>query len=87
MFIPLGFLIPAIWEKTRSFCMFILTASIILIAIETIQLFTLLGSMDIDDFILNIIGTIIGYLIFVVLFDSGKIFLVSFYIARTEKEY
>ena len=33
--------------------------------VEILQLFTLLGSMDIDDLILNLAGMIFGYLIFV----------------------
>lgn len=64
MFIPLGFFVPSVFSKYSSFSRFIFLISTIIISIEIIQLFTLLGSCDIDDFILNIVGAIIGYGIF-----------------------
>ena len=35
----------------------------IIVIIELIQLFTLLGSCDIDDLLLNTIGAVIGWLL------------------------
>lgn len=64
MFIPLGFFIPALFRRLRSFLLFMLTAVSTIVCIEIIQLFTLLGSCDVDDLILNIVGAVIGYLIY-----------------------
>lgn len=64
MFIPLGLLMPPIWKKLASFGRFILAVPIIILCVEVIQLFTLLGSMDIDDLILNVLGAAIGFVIY-----------------------
>ena len=36
----------------------------IMLAVEVAQLFTLRGSFDVDDLILNLLGAAIGYLIY-----------------------
>ena len=61
MFIPLGFLLPHITRRALAFrqCMIISLACIL--CAEIIQIFTLLGSFDIDDLILNMIGVSIGF--------------------------
>ena len=64
MFIPLGFFIPSVFSKYSSFFKSLSVCTISIIIVEIVQLFTLLGSCDIDDFILNIAGAIIGYGIF-----------------------
>ena len=63
MFIPVGYLIPRIWRKQRKFSLFMITCIGLVFLVETMQLFTLLGSFDIDDLILNLLGMTIGYLI------------------------
>ena len=60
-FVPFGFLLPCLWGKMRSFGRFLLCTVLVIAAIEVIQLFTLRGSCDIDDFILNVIGALIGF--------------------------
>lgn len=66
MFIPLGFFIPCVFEKQRTFWRSIACSAVCIAAVELLQLFTLLGSCDVDDFILNIIGALIGRGIFAV---------------------
>lgn len=61
MFIPAGLLMPVIWRSLQSVLKFIGCMTLGIFLIELIQLFTLLGSLDIDDYILNIIGTLIGF--------------------------
>ena len=63
MFVPLGFFIPSVFSK-YSFLKCMLVCSIGIIIVEIVQLFTLLGSCDIDDFILNMTGAAIGYGLF-----------------------
>lgn len=62
MFIPLG-LLPCIFEKLKNFKKYLLTVITIIFLIEVIQLFSLLGSCDIDDLMLNVVGAVIGYLV------------------------
>ena len=61
MFVPLGFLLPAASEKKRTFFRTFFTAAGLIVAVEVLQLFTLLGSCDVDDLILNLGGVILGY--------------------------
>ena len=61
MFVPLGFFLPAVFPKARPFRRSMLIALLILCAVELIQFFTLLGSLDIDDVILNMVGVLVGY--------------------------
>ncbi len=64
MFVPLGLLLPCVVRKMRGFLRHFVYCAVVIIFIELIQLFTLLGSLDIDDLILNLIGTTVGYLVF-----------------------
>ena len=61
MFIPLGFLLPRVFEKVNRFWKILLATALVITAVEIIQLFTLVGTCDIDDLILNLIGSAIGY--------------------------
>lgn len=61
MFIPLGFLLPQVFCRLTSLPRVLLTTAILITAVEIIQLFTLVGCCDIDDLILNLIGSAIGY--------------------------
>ena len=62
VFIPFGFLVPAVFggkiKKTIliSFCG--------LVILECAQLISRKGMFDIDDFILNLLGVLIGYTIY-----------------------
>jgi len=74
MFIPLGAFIPFSRKAFRRFFSTMLVTLLTLLIIETIQLFALVGSFDIDDLILNLIGSAIGYFIFYYInkFTEGK---------------
>lgn len=61
LFMPLGLFLPCLWQKFRIFWKFALCVTVIIIAVELIQLFLLLGSCDIDDLILNILGASLGF--------------------------
>ncbi len=64
MFVPLGFFIPCVFRKADTFRHSMLYALITIVCVEIIQLVTLLGSLDVDDLILNMIGVAIGYWIY-----------------------
>ena len=61
MFIPLGFLLPRVFPKLPSLPRVLLATAAIITAVELLQLFTLVGSCDIDDLILNVLGSAMGY--------------------------
>lgn len=61
MFLPLGLFLPLLWEKFRKLRNVLLATALIITAVELIQLLTLVGSCDIDDLILNVIGSAMGY--------------------------
>lgn len=63
MFIPAGWLLPRIFRRFHKFWRFLLSCILIILTIEVIQLFTLLGIFDVDDIILNLLGMLIGYLL------------------------
>ena len=60
-FIPFGFFLPCLFDRQRRFWRFLLTAAAVIVCIELLQLVTLRGSCDIDDLILNLIGSALGY--------------------------
>lgn len=63
IFLPLGIFLPALFKK-YGFLLTSLTALLISLSFEYIQLLTGLGSFDVDDIILNVFGAIIGYACF-----------------------
>lgn len=64
VFIPFGWFLPYIWSGMRKFFVTVLTAVLSICVVEVLQYVTQLGSCDIDDLILNIIGVMLGYWVF-----------------------
>ncbi len=64
LFIPAGWLLPKVFPFQRNFFRFFVTCTGLIFLVETVQLFTLLGSFDIDDLILNLTGMIIGFIVY-----------------------
>ena len=62
-FIPFGILLPTLLKQANIFKKFFFYTISSILIIELIQLFTLRGSCDIDDLILNMLGSLIGYTI------------------------
>ena len=62
-FLPFGFLLPMIWQKLKSFYIIPLGFLLSLI-IEISQLVTGKGMFEIDDLVLNTLGTAVGCLIY-----------------------
>ena len=62
-FFPLGFLLPIVFWKAKGLhCLLGVFATSLIF--EVVQLITNFGSFDVDDIILNLMGGIIGFLIF-----------------------
>ena len=62
LFMPMGFMLPELC-KNRGFIITSARILSLIILVETVQLITGLGSLDIDDVILNLSGSLIGYTI------------------------
>ena len=63
-FIPAGLFLPGLWKRQRNFGIFVLTVLGAVSLIELAQLFTCLGSCDVDDLILNLAGAALGFGLF-----------------------
>lgn len=61
MFVPLGFLLPGAFPGLRGFWRTFLAAGILICAVEILQMLFLVGFCDVDDLILNLTGSSIGY--------------------------
>ena len=64
LFIPLGYFPPLLWESFRPLWRCLLWSALIITAAELLQLLTLLGRCDIDDLLLNLLGTLLGHTIY-----------------------
>lgn len=63
LFIPAGWLMPRLFRRFQRFFPFFFSAVGIILLIETAQLLTLLGKFDVDDILLNLLGMVLGYLL------------------------
>ena len=61
IFAPLGYFLPLLFNKCNRIKTVILVGFIVSFLFESCQYLFYLGSADIDDIILNLIGTVIGY--------------------------
>lgn len=66
-FMPLGFLLPLAFPRVRGIVFMTLISFTTTLVIETCQLVSCTGSFDVDDLLLNTIGGILGYLIYILL--------------------
>ncbi len=60
-FLPLGILCPVLFKPLRRWFRMAAVGFLVSLAIETLQLLTGAGVFDVDDLILNTIGTLLGY--------------------------
>lgn len=67
VFMPFGFLLPVLSKKYKySFILIALLSFELSLAIEVVQLFTRLGSFDVDDLLLNTLGGSAGYICYAI---------------------
>jgi len=65
MFIPFGMLFPAIYRRRFKWLATVFLGAVTSLIIEVTQyFFTVNRAADIDDFILNVIGSMLGYILF-----------------------
>ncbi|MBB3151068.1 glycopeptide antibiotics resistance protein [Paenibacillus endophyticus] len=61
LFIPFGFLLPVIAGRKLNFVQLIISSFLLSLFLELIQLFSRIGSFDVDDLLLNTLGAILGF--------------------------
>ena len=62
MFAPLGFLLPAYFERYRHWGRTLAAGFLTSLTVELVQLFTFRAT-DVDDLIMNTLGTFVGFLL------------------------
>lgn len=75
MFMPIGFFIPLLWEIPNK--KIIIVGFLFSLFIEVCQLFLNRGT-DVDDLILNTLGTILGLLVYKFLYKKFKNLIIRF---------
>lgn len=65
-FMPFGFIVPEVWNRFNHWYTITLQGFLFSLCIEVIQLVSKVGSFDVDDLLLNTIGTLLGYISFVI---------------------
>lgn len=86
MFMPFGIMFPMLYKKRFKLFITTVTAALCSLLIETTQyFFTVDRAADIDDFILNIIGAILGYLVFLLIIKWKKKYPIKFFIFNPNK--
>jgi len=63
VFIPFGIVLPILFPTLSNFFLFIFAFVIGITSLEVLQLFSMLGSFDVDDIILNTVGAVIGFIL------------------------
>lgn len=60
-FLPMGIYLPFFFKKLNKGSRYLMFMTLLLVVVEVGQLVTRRGSFDVDDYILNILGALIGY--------------------------
>ncbi|MFS0820828.1 VanZ family protein [Bacillus sp. 1P02SD] len=63
VFVPFGIVLPILFPKLSNFLLFLIAFILGIFSLEVLQLFSKLGSFDVDDIILNTIGAVIGFIL------------------------
>lgn len=72
MFMPLGFLLPLLGEKTRRSMPVIILSLLVTLGIEFFQMFTRRGIFEFDDILHNTLGSMAGYFLINAILESAK---------------
>lgn len=66
LFVPYGILIPALVEHCKKWFFCLIAGMVTSLSIETLQFMTMRGKAQMDDLLLNSAGTMIGWVIFMI---------------------
>ena len=66
-FMPFGFLLPLLNRAYRKFYIKAVLSILFSLIVETVQLLLKVGVFDVDDILMNSLGGILGYIVFMVI--------------------
>ncbi len=66
VFIPIGLFLPVLIERCKNVFLTVLLCLEISLAVEVTQILSRVGTFDVDDLLLNTLGGVLGYIIFVI---------------------
>lgn len=61
LFMPLGLFPPLLDKRFQKFWKTVLFSAVVMAVVELLQMLLLVGTCDVDDLILNVVGASIGY--------------------------
>ena len=64
LFIPYGIFLPYLFRRMQALWKVMVAGVVTVVCVELLQIATLRGSCDVDDLILNMMGILIGYIVF-----------------------
>ncbi len=73
MFLPLGILLPMMAKWTKHIILSLPVAALCSVGIEVVQLKYQLGFCQLDDVVANSVGFLIGFLVFLILYDVYQV--------------
>lgn len=66
VFMPIGMFLPSLFTRCRNILLTTILSFEISLCVEVVQLVTKVGSFDVDDLLLNTVGGICGYLVYMI---------------------
>ncbi len=72
VFAPFGFMLPMVYRKCRNVCILLINTFLFVLGIEVFQLFSAFGAFDVDDILLNCIGSLLGFFIYIMIEHIGN---------------
>lgn len=66
-FLPFGFFVPVQFKKMRHGISVAIATFVFSLSVESFQLVFKIGSFDVDDIMLNTLGGILGYIMYIIL--------------------
>lgn len=73
-FMPFGFMLPVVHRNLNRFRLVSVLGFSMSLLVECVQLVGRVGSFDVDDMLLNTIGTMLGYLLFALCNGIRKVY-------------
>ena len=64
LFVPMGAFLPFAFDKMKTLWRAVSVMLIIILSVELVQIVLVIGSFDVDDLLLNLLGGLLGYLIY-----------------------
>ncbi len=64
LFVPMGAFLPFAFDKMKTLWRAVSVMLIIILSVELVQIVLVIGSFDVDDLLLNLLGGLLGYLLY-----------------------